>query len=119
MQVTIDDAIKCLALFRDKVPENGFVSSCLDLSISALKTVQDGNYKIQEADKYQKEIGLIASYECFDVCCEDCPLHAKGEHMAYACASTQARRVVQGHNDLRKELEQWIQENFSKISQKL
>lgn len=119
MKVTIDDAIKCLALFRDKVPENGFVSSCLDLSISALKTVQDGNYQIPEVDKYQKEIELIASYDCVGNSCGDCPFYARGDNMVYACASTQARSVLHGHTAIRKELEAWIQENYLQISHKL
>ena len=113
MQVSIDDAIKCLALFRDKVPENGFVSSCLDLSISALKTVQDGDYKIT---LYREELQKLANYNCTDkmTSCDDCPCHCKTNGYS-RCMSVTADNLL---NKEREAIE-WIQENYSKISQKL
>ena len=112
MQVSIDDAIKCLGLFRDKVPENGFISSCLDLSISALKTVQDGDYKIP---LYREELEKLANFNCTDkmISCDDCPCRCADEYRR--CMSLTADILLNKES----EVIEWIQENYSKISQKL
>lgn len=99
MIVTIQDAINAFGLLKEHVNENGFLAECYNLGISALKTIEDGNYTLSSQnanDISYEELVKISSYDCGEEKCQLCPYllpHSKG------CASNLATGIL-GYNEL-------------------
>lgn len=95
MNITIDEAIKAMSLFRDTAPENGYVASCYNMAISALKTIQDGNYKLESENVSRETLKKLVNEECKYDRCIDCPLHVEpsptrsiaGVHECKSCST--------------------------------
>lgn len=99
MNVTIEDAINAFALLRDSVNENGFLYECYNLGISALKTIQDGNYIIEQENVSRETLEKIVNYDCSDIQCADCDYFTA----EYGCLSKKCKVLLH-----KKEIEQWI-----------
>ena len=82
MDVTIQDAINAFSLLSEHVNENGFLHECYNLGISALKTVQDGNYKLNTDAIPQAILDEIINYKCTCQECDICKYYYKG-HCLY------------------------------------
>lgn len=110
MNVTIDDAIHAMALLRDEVNENGFLHECYNLSISALQTVKDGNYIIED-EAMKAMIEKIAEFDCIGryLECDKCPLHREGVN-DNSCISMICEKLR-----LRKETELWVHEHWNEL----
>ena len=105
MNVTIQDAINAFSLLQEHVNENGFLHECYNLGISALKTIQDGNYQLNIEDiNYREQLEKIASYECDCTDCENCKYHSDKT----LCISVLADVIVNRESEVKK----WIQENY-------
>lgn len=105
MDVTIQDAINAFALLKEHVNENGFLHECYNLGISALKTVQDGNYQLNTGAISPVILDEIVSYECTCQECDDCKYFYK-EHCLYEDA-----RALKKQSEYNRRLKAWIQEN--------
>ena len=108
MDVTIQDAINAFALLSEHVNENGFLHECYNLGISALKTVQDGNYQLNTDTIPQQILEEIVDYNCRCIDCDICKYYNK-DH----CLYTPAKGLL-NHEKYTKEIKTWIQENYSK-----
>ena len=106
MDITIDEAIKAMTLFRDTAPENGYVASCYNMAISALKTIQDGNYAITSEENVSREtLQKIHSYDCGSQSCDTCDYWQNGH-----CICMTAKFAL-NHDTYMKEVEKWIKEH--------
>ena len=105
MNVTIGDSINCLALFRDKAPENDFISSCIDLAICALKTIQDGNYQLNTDAIPQEILDEIVNYTCTCKECDDCNYFYNG-HCLYEDAW-----ALKNQNEYHRRLKDWMKKH--------
>lgn len=104
MNVTIDDAINAFTLLRDNVNENGFLHECYNLGISALKTIQDGNFQLEPLDVSRETLERIATYDCSNKNCIECDYYSE----IYSCISTKCKVLL-----ARKEIEAWINQNVT------
>ena len=110
MNVTTQDAINAFSLLKEHVNENGFLAECYNLGISALKTIQDGNYILSfqnDNDISHEELEKIASYDCGEESCLLCPYilpHSKH------CASNLAAEILRY-----KELVEWYNVHKSEV----
>lgn len=100
IDVSIQDAINAFVLLRDSVNENGFLYECYNLGISALKTIQDGNYILESEYVSRETLTKLANYDCCDKNCTDCELYG-GENLW--CISNRAKELLK-----REEIEAWI-----------
>lgn len=110
MNVTIQDAINAFALLKEHVNENGFLYECYNLGISALKTIQDGDYHIQTDTNSQviKAIRDIANYNCDGESCNGCKYSTINSDIEdVTCLSCACRELLRI-----KEIKKWIQENY-------
>lgn len=110
IDVTIQDAINAFSLLSEHVNENGFLYECYNLGISALKTIQDGNYVIRKDENSQlvKTLKDIANYNCDGMSCNDCKYNAiKSDIEDVACISCACREILRIG-----EVKKWIQENY-------
>lgn len=98
---SIDEAINCLSFYKDHVPEDGYISACLNLGISALKTIQDGGYKL-ELDTFSEKIAEIANYECQPIDCAHCKYCTED----FKCLSVTCHHIMRIEG-----VKKWIQEN--------
>lgn len=108
MNVTIDDAIQAMTLWRDEVNENGFLHECYNLSISALQTIKDGNYIIEDKEMVAM-IKKISNYDCTGKDCNECPYYQQDFHK-HSCISNTCEKLL-----LRKEIELWVQEHWNEL----
>ena len=109
MTVTIQDAINAFGLLKEHVNENGFLAECYNLGISALKTIQDGNYAIED-EAMRAMIEKIAEFDCVGLLeCDECPLHREGAG-DNSCISTICEKLR-----LRKETELWVHEHWNEL----
>ena len=102
---SIGEAINCLSLYKDHVPENGYISACLDLGISALKTIQDGNYQLSTSTISPEILDEIVNYTCTCQECDVCKYFYKG-HCLYEDA-----RALKNQREYYRRLQSWIQKN--------
>lgn len=107
MNVTIDDAIHAMALLRDAVNENGFLHECYNLSISALQTIKDGNYIIEDKEM-DSMIKKIANYDCTGKDCNECPYYQHDINIS--CIAYTCQKLF-----LRKEIETWVHEHWNEL----
>ena len=107
MNVTIQDAINAFSLLRDHVNENGFLHECYNLGIGALKTVEDGNYKIDSNPIPQKILNEIIDYECNCDDCDTCKYFFK-EHCLYHDA-----KAVNNPAEHVERIKEWMKEHYT------
>lgn len=108
MDVTINDAINAFGLLKEHVNENGFLAECYNLGISALKTIQDGNYILAQNNEISyDELVKIASVHCGDNDCHFCPYRM--EH-SNRCASALATNLLRYN-----ELLEWYNKHKSEV----
>lgn len=110
MNVTINDAINAFNLLREHVNENGFLHECYNLGISALKTVQDGNYQLNPLNVSRETLEKMASYECTDASCPECEYGVCGTVYTSECISLKAKHILQYEQNV-KEVEAWVKQN--------
>lgn len=103
MNVTIQDAINAFALLSEHVNENGFLHECYNLGISALKTIQDGNYILESEYVLRETLTEIANYDCGKKSCVGCNFYANDD---IGCISNRAKELLK-----REEVEKWIKEH--------
>lgn len=108
MVVTIQDAINAFALLSEHVNENGFLHECYNLGISALKTIQDGNYQLGTSTISPDILDEIVNYKCSCQGCDDCKYFYKG-HCLYEDA-----KALKKQSEYERRLRTWIQENYLK-----
>ena len=111
MNVTIQDAINAFALLRDSVNENGFLYECYNLGISALKTIQDGNYKLSTTNVSRETLEKIANFDCTGMACSACIYDIRDTDNLYACIRTKASDILSCEQKI-KEVEQWITTHY-------
>ena len=105
MRVTIQDAINAFSLLQEHVNEGGFLHECYNLGISALKTVQDGNYQLKfEDNNFQEQLEKIASYDCGGINCDECKYSLEN----CECLSIIVKHIFEKESEVKK----WIQENY-------
>ena len=109
MYVTIQDAINAFALLSEHVNENGFLHECYNLGMSALKTIQDGNYTLSTQHVSRETLKKLAEYECKDEECIGCKYY----HPRYICISAMAEKILKAEDYERRILE-WIAEQEKK-----
>lgn len=102
MNASINDAINAFNLLREHVNENGFLHECYNLGISALKTIQDGNYKIDEKSIPNEVLDEIINYNCRCEDCNDCKYFYEG-HCLYSDA-----KAVKNQEVYRRRVKEWI-----------
>lgn len=110
MDVTINDAINAFGLLKEHVNENSFLAECYNLGISALKTIQDGNYILpfqNDNDISYEVLEKIASYDCGEEDCRFCPYRLP--HSKH-CASNLAAEILRY-----KELVEWYNIHKSEV----
>lgn len=109
MNVTIDDAINTFNLLREHVNENCFLHECYNLGISALKTVQDGNYHLQPTNVSRETLEEMANYDCRVMPCSYCK-YATVKNRHYECVALKAKAILRNEQNI-KEVEAWIKQN--------
>lgn len=110
MNVTINDAINAFNLLREHVNENGFLYECYNLGISALKTIQDGNYQLPTTNVSCETLEALANYNCSTLKCDECIYHKQTEGGNHICMTLLARRILCHERNV-KEVEAWIKQN--------
>ncbi len=110
MHVTINDAINAFNLLREHVNENGFLHECYNLGISALKTVQDGNYQLPAITVSRETLETLAEFSCEHTYCGECIYCKQDEDGYYTCMSLMAKRILTYERYI-KEVEAWINQN--------
>ena len=112
MNVTINDAINAFNLLREHVNENGFLYECYNLGISALKTIQDGNYQLPTTNVSRETLEEMANFECKGLICADCIYAVKNKSAGYyECMSIKAKKVL-STEQTRMEVEGWIHQSL-------
>lgn len=107
MNVTINDAINAFNLLREHVNENGFLHECYNLGISALKTIQDGNYQLPTTNVSRETLEVMANFKCEGLDCQKC-LYSKYDESGYMeCMSCKAKQVLTYAKSV-KEVEAWV-----------
>ena len=111
IDISIEEAMRCLQLYQEYLPEKGYVSQCFDLAISALKTIEDmqlnGDYTPAPHENVSREtLTVIANYDCLtdttNMDCDNCKYHYKNR-----CISHVASSILD--EDKRKELlKEWM-----------
>lgn len=105
MKVTEQDAINAFSLLRDHVNENGFLHECYNLGIGALKTVQDGNYKIESDTIPQELLDEIIDYKCQCNDCDSCKYNYE-DHCLYGDA-----KAIRYYEEYRRRIIEWMNKN--------
>lgn len=113
MNVTINDAINAFNLLRDHVNENGFLHECYNLGISALKTVQDGNYQLPINNVPRETLEAIASFGCTGLKCIECKYDVRKLDYFHGCIVHKACEILRYEQNI-KEVEEWIKQNSTK-----
>lgn len=112
MNVTINDAINAFNLLREHVNENAFLHECYNLGISALKTVQDGNYQLPINNVSRETLEEIASFDCTGLRCIECKYDAHDLDYFQRCMVHKAREILRYEENI-KEIDTWIKQNSS------
>lgn len=107
MNVTINDAINAFNLLREHVNENGFLHECYNLGISALKTIQDGNYQLPTTNVSRETLEAMANFKCEGLGCSDCIYAVRGKEGYHECMSLKAKDMLLSEQN-RKEVEAWV-----------
>ena len=108
MNVTLQDAINAFGILKERVNENGFLAECYNLGISALKTVKDGNYIIEDKEM-ESMIKKIANYDCTGKDCNECPYYQIDLHK-HSCIPYTCQQLF-----LRKEIETWVHVHWNEL----
>lgn len=112
MNVTINDAINAFNLLREHMNENGFLYECYNLGISALKTIQDGNYQLPTINVSRETLEVMAKFECKELDCTKCIYGARNNDGLIECMSLKARDILLFERTM-KEVEAWINQNVT------
>lgn len=110
MEVTTNDAINAFSLLRDHVNENGFLHECYNLGIAALKTIQDGNYKLDTCSVPRETLVEIANYDCRSQECDNCFYKKRNAVNGLECMSVKAKHILYSEYYMR-EIYEWINKN--------
>lgn len=110
MYVTINDAINAFNLLREHVNENGFLHECYNLGISALKTVQDGNYQLNSLNVSRETLEKMATYDCKGMSCSECKYDVRDKDYYHVCMALKAKDILRHEQNI-KEVEEWIKQN--------
>lgn len=105
IEISIEEAMRCLQLYQEYLPEKGYVFQCFNMAISALKTIEDmqlnGNYTPAPSQNVSREtLTEIAIYDCGMKRCVDCKLYANDD---IGCISNRAEELLK-----KEEIESWI-----------
>lgn len=113
MNVTINDAINAFNLLREHVNENGFLHECYNLGISALKTVQDGDYQLSINNVPRETLEAIASFDCTGLSCIECKYYAPDLDYFQGCMVHKAREILRYEQNI-QEVEAWMKQHLPK-----
>ena len=107
IEISLEEAMRCLQIFQEQQPENGYVFQCFNMAISALKTIEDiqlnGNYTATPSQNVSREtLTKIAYYDCCDKNCLDCKFYG-GDNLG--CISNRAKDLLKRNE---KEIIEWI-----------
>lgn len=77
IDISLNEAMRCLQLFQEHQPENGYVYQCFNIAISAIKTIEDmqlnGDYTQHQSKNVSREtLKEIYDYDCHMIECEHC-----------------------------------------------
>lgn len=112
MNVTINDAINAFNLLREHMNENGFLYECYNLGISALTTIQDGNYQLPTINVSRETLEALAKFECKELDCTNCIYGVLSKEGFRECMSLKARDILLLEQTM-KEVEAWIKQNVT------
>ena len=109
IDISIEEAMRCLQLYQEYLPEKGYVFQCFNMAISALKTIEDmqlnGNYTPSPSQNVSREtLSEIAHYECGYTDCFHCKLYG-GDNLR--CISLRAKELLK-----KEEIELWIMAHY-------
>ena len=112
IDITIEEAMKCLQIFQEQQPENGYAFNCFNLALSALKTIEDmqlnGNYTPSPLQNISREIiAKLAEFKCQDPYCKNCICNHRGEYNDI-CASSCAITFLSDYTAI-KYVYEWLQ----------
>ena len=111
MNVTINDAINAFSLLRDHMKDKDYLWECYNLGISALKTIQDGNYQLSTANVSREILEEMTKFNCEGLICADCIYGVKNKKAGYYdCMSLKAKDILLLEQTM-KEVEEWIYQN--------
>lgn len=113
IDISIEEAMRCLQLYQEFLPEKGYISCCFDMAISALKTIEDmqlnGNYTPAPSQNVSREtLTEIANYDCGKESCIGCKFYANED---IGCISNRAKELLK-----REEIEEWIITHYQNSS---
>lgn len=114
MNVTINDAISALSLLRDHIDDNEFLHECYNLGISALKTVQDGNYQLPPTNVSRETLAKMAEYDCRGLSCDECKYWVEDSDGYRVCFALKAKDILRNEQNV-KEVEEWIKLNVKNL----
>lgn len=113
IDISLEESMRCLQLFQEYQPENGYAHQCFNIGISALKTIEDmqlnGDYTPAPSENVSREtLKEIYDFDCHMTPCEECNYLYKGY-----CMSNMAGIMLK--EDERKELmNKWINQHYNK-----
>lgn len=109
MNVTINDAMNAFALL-EHVCENSYLKECYNLGISALKTIQDGNFQLAINTVSRETLEEMANFNCEGLDCDKCIYRKATEDGGFICMSIKAKDVIWYLQNI-KEVSEWINQN--------
>lgn len=110
MNVTINDAMSAFIVLRDNMNENSFLHECFNIAISACKTIQDGNYKLDIYNVPRETLLEIANYDCRGKECDGCIYKKRNGVNGLECMSVKAKHILYAEEYM-KEVSEWIKNN--------
>lgn len=119
IDISIEEAMRCLQLYQEFLPEKGYVSCCFDMAISALKTIEDmqnNTINSYPCSLSLKIIEKLANFECLGRCCKDCPCIYADKFSPYNCASSAAIDCVTSYKSF-EIVDAWAKEHPDIVAQ--
>ena len=116
--VSIEEAMRCLQIFQEQQPENGYTFSCFNLALSALKTVEDmkNNTDFTYTFMIQRDIiAKLANFKCQDAYCKNCKCNYRAEYNNI-CVSSCAITFLSDYTAI-KYVYEWLQTHPDIVAQ--
>lgn len=119
IEISLEEAMRCLQIFQEQQPENGYTFSCFNLAISALKTIED--MKNNTINFYPSTLSLemiekLSNFHCLGRSCKDCPCTYTDKFTPYNCASFAALNCVCNYKSF-EHVDTWAKEHPDIVAQ--
>lgn len=119
IDISIEEAMRCLQIFQEQQPENGYTFSCFNLALSALKTVEDMKNNAEFIYTFMPSrdiIAKLAEFKCTECFCENCICNHKDKFTTNICVSSCAMSVLSNYTAIKYTYE-WLQTHPQMIAQ--